>query len=105
MAEDQGGYRQINKSLNICVFEEYLRGQNANLPKLENVEQVSPRVLRVLGQNPGKVSFEYMFQARTSIKLTPLRSLPCRAQTRSSLVRVSKDYSSTPPVVSRNGLH
>lgn len=67
MADDKGGYRQINKSLNICVFEEYLRGQNANLPKLENVEQVSPRVLRVLGQNPGKVSSIHMLQAYTKI--------------------------------------
>lgn len=105
MAEDKGGYRQINKSLNICVFEEYLRGQNANLPKLENVEQVSPRVLRVLGQNPGKVSSELMLQACTSIELMRLQSLLSRVQTRSSLVRVSKEYSSIPLVASRNGLH
>jgi hypothetical protein len=53
--DDKGGYRQINKSLNICAFEEYLKGQTANLPELADVEQVTPRVLRVLGQNPGKV--------------------------------------------------
>lgn len=52
----EGGYRQINKTLNVCAFEEYLSKQQARLPKLENVEQISPRVIRVLGQNAGKVS-------------------------------------------------
>ncbi len=56
MENDQGGYRQINKSLNICAFDEYLKGQTANLPELGSVEQITPRVLRVLGQNPGKVN-------------------------------------------------
>lgn len=51
----QGGYRQINKTLNACAFEEYLSKQQATLPKLEDVEQISPRVIRVLGQNAGKV--------------------------------------------------
>ncbi|EED18909.1 beta lactamase domain, putative [Talaromyces stipitatus ATCC 10500] len=58
MEGDKGGYRQINKSLNICAFDEYLKGQTANLPKLEDVEQLTPRVLRVLGQNPGKFTFQ-----------------------------------------------
>jgi hypothetical protein len=58
MAPGQGGYRQINKALNICAFEDYLEGQQTLLPKLADVEQISPRVIRVLGQNPGKVSHE-----------------------------------------------
>lgn len=56
MSDDMGGYRQINKSLNICAFEEYLKGQAAQIPHLDSVEQLSPRVLRVLGANAGKVS-------------------------------------------------
>ncbi|KAL8827497.1 MAG: hypothetical protein Q9191_003144 [Dirinaria sp. TL-2023a] len=58
MAEDKGGYRQINKSLNICAFDEYLKSQTQRLPQLANVEQLTPRVLRVLGQNPGKFTFQ-----------------------------------------------
>ena len=56
MQDDKGGYRQINKSLNICAFDDYLKGQTARLPFLANIEQLTPRVLRVLGQNPGKVN-------------------------------------------------
>jgi hypothetical protein len=51
----RGGYRQINKALNISAFENYLDIQHDHLPKLNDVEQLSPRVLRVLGQNAGKV--------------------------------------------------
>lgn len=55
MQGDKGGYRQINKSLNICAFEDYLKGQTTNLPSLLDVDQLTPRCLRILGQNPGKV--------------------------------------------------
>lgn len=58
MQDDKGGYRQINKSLNICAFDDYLEGQIAKLPLLDNVEQHTSRVLRVLGQNPGKFTFQ-----------------------------------------------
>lgn len=50
-----GGYRQINKTLNACAFDDYLSTQQSRLPKLLDVEHLSPRVIRVLGQNPGKV--------------------------------------------------
>ena len=51
----KGGYRQINKTLNICAFEDYLDAQQSRLPEIADVEQISPRVIRVLGQNAGKV--------------------------------------------------
>ncbi len=47
---EKGGYRQINKALNICAFDDYLESQTANLPSIPDVEQLTPRVLRVLGQ-------------------------------------------------------
>jgi len=56
----KGGYRQINKTFNICAFDEYLEAQLSRLPEIADVEQISPRVIRVLGQNAGKVR-SYLF--------------------------------------------
>jgi hypothetical protein len=53
---NKGGYRQINKTLNVGAFEDYLATQQARIPKLDDVTKLSPRVLRVLGQNPGRVN-------------------------------------------------
>lgn len=64
----KGGYRQINKALNVCAFEDYLETQHTRLPKLLDVEQISPRVIRVLGQNPGKVNARCQCIGKSMIK-------------------------------------
>lgn len=80
--DDKGGYRQINKALNICAFDDYLKSQVASLPRLSNVEQITPRVLRVLGQNPGKVEAVWeMIRAKVCANQNSSRS---KARTRLS---------------------
>ncbi|OJJ78056.1 hypothetical protein ASPBRDRAFT_61500 [Aspergillus brasiliensis CBS 101740] len=39
-------------------WQEYLSGQEANLPRLPEVEQVTERVMRILGGNPGRMQLQ-----------------------------------------------
>ena len=68
----QGGYRQINKTLNVDAFKDYLDSQQTHIPKMDDVTNLSPRVIRILGQNPGRVNNSFpawtgvFFPAETS---------------------------------------
>ena len=64
----EGGYFQISKTLDIEAFDEYLETQCRKLPALPDVQKISPRVIRVLEQNPGKVRGP-MFPGQDSDKL------------------------------------
>lgn len=53
------------KGFNPRVFDDYLTAQQSRLPYLADVTQVTPRVIRILGGNPGKVSRLYVIRFRT----------------------------------------
>lgn len=100
--DDKGGYRQINKSLNIRVFEEYLKGQTASLPNLADIKQLTPRVLRILGQNPGQVIHNNPSFDISKAKICYI-SLPFRGPTHTLSVLVVIELWSIQEVASPHG--
>lgn len=56
LKKHKGGYMQINKALDLSSFQDYLEAQLSHLPAIADVERISPRVIRVLGQNAGMVT-------------------------------------------------
>ncbi|KAJ5816542.1 hypothetical protein N7447_008775 [Penicillium robsamsonii] len=62
MPPGEGGYRQINKALNICVFKDYLESQQRCLPTLLDVEELSPRVIRILGRTQADLFEQFTLQ-------------------------------------------
>lgn len=44
--------------LNQCVWEDYLSAQEASLPPLADVEEVTDRVVRIMGGNPGEMQLQ-----------------------------------------------
>lgn len=44
--------------LNQCVWEDYLSAQGASLPPLADVEDVTHRVIRVMGGNSGEMQLQ-----------------------------------------------
>jgi hypothetical protein len=48
--------RSLNQYVDVNAFEDYLNAQQEALPELPEVTDLSSRVTRILGDNPGRVS-------------------------------------------------
>lgn len=72
----------MNEYGNVLAFANYMGAPNRSLPELQEVESMSPRVLRVLGGNPGVVS---EFRQYTAVCITD----PCCRCICKGLIRIS----------------
>ena len=45
-------------NLNACIWKDYLSFQEAQLPQLVDVEDVTNRVIRIMGGNPGEMQLQ-----------------------------------------------
>lgn len=44
--------------INECIWKEYLSAQEARIPPLADVEDVTSRVIRIMGGNPGSMQLQ-----------------------------------------------
>lgn len=60
MAEKQMNIKAAERQMmiNPCVWGEYLSSQESKLPHLDDIEEVTDRVTRIMGGNPGAMQLQ-----------------------------------------------